>query len=81
MTDHKKNHGRIVVDYHPQKEEPYRRCLTVGGNLINYPGDIGNPTSDMIASKLIFNSVLSTPYAKFMGFVLEISILGNLETG
>jgi hypothetical protein len=25
-----------VVDYRPQKEDPYRIRITAGGNLINY---------------------------------------------
>jgi hypothetical protein len=36
------------------------------GNLINYPSDCGIPTADLITVKLLFNSVISTPQAKFM---------------
>jgi hypothetical protein len=38
----------------------------MGGNLINYPGDCGTPTADPLMVKLLFNSVISTPQAKFM---------------
>ena len=38
----------------------------MGGNLINYPGDCGTPTADLLTVKLLFNSVISTPQAKFM---------------
>jgi len=38
----------------------------MGGNLINYPGDCGTPTSDLLTIKLMFNSIISTPNAKFM---------------
>ena len=38
----------------------------MGGNLINFPGDVTTPTADLITAKLIFNSVLSTKNAKFM---------------
>ena len=38
----------------------------MGGNLINFPGDVTTPAADLITSKLIFNSVLSTKNAKFM---------------
>ena len=38
----------------------------MGGNLINYPGDCGTPTADLLTVKLMFNSIISTPNAKFM---------------
>ena len=50
----------------PQKAETHRTRLTVGGNLINFPGDGTTPTADLIISKLIFKSVLSTKNGKFM---------------
>jgi hypothetical protein len=37
----------------------------MGGNLINYPGDCGTPTVGLLTIKLLLNSVISTPYAKF----------------
>jgi hypothetical protein len=36
------------------------------GNLINYPGDCGTPTADLLTVKLMFNSIISMPNAKFM---------------
>ena len=59
-------YGRICCNYREQKAEKNRTRLTVGGNLINYPGDCGTPTADMLTVKLLFNSVISTPYAQFM---------------
>ena len=38
----------------------------MGGNLVNYPGDCGTPTADLLTVKLLLNSVISTPQAKFM---------------
>ena len=63
---------RIVVDYLPHKEYPYHTHLTAGGNLINYPGNVVTPTAYMITSKLLFNSLLLTPYVKFMGTDMKI---------
>ena len=37
----------IVVDYRPQKFDPYRFQWTVGGNLIDYPSNASTPTADM----------------------------------
>ena len=65
-ADQKLTYGHILVDYHPHKEYPYCKCCTLGGCLTNYPGDIGTPVVDMLTYKLLFNSVLSTPYAKLM---------------
>eukprot|EP00957_Ditylum_brightwellii_P103372 7877546-Ditylum_brightwellii.AAC.1 len=53
--------ARIGVDYCPQKKDPNRVQITVGGNLINYPGDVATNTADLITTKLLWNSVLSTP--------------------
>ena len=57
---------RIVSKIRPQKAETHRTRLTVGGNLIHFPGDVTTPTAYLITSKLIFNSVLSTKNVKFM---------------
>jgi hypothetical protein len=38
----------------------------MGGNLINYPGDCGTPTTGLLTVKLLLYSVISTPNAKFM---------------
>ena len=59
-------YGITVVEIRPQKSETNRTQLTAGGNLINLPGDVTTPTSDLTAYKLIFNSVLSNSNAKFM---------------
>jgi hypothetical protein len=59
-------YGRICVDYCPQEKEPNRTRLTVGGNLIDYPGDVSTPTADTTTAKLVINSTISTPQAKYM---------------
>ena len=48
-------YGIIVAKILPQKAETHRTRLTVGGNLINFPGDVTTPTADLIAAKLVFN--------------------------
>ena len=55
----------------PEKEDPIRARITVGGNLINYPGDCGTPTTGILTVKLQLNSIVSTPGAKF--FTMDIS--------
>ena len=59
-------YGRIVVSFRPEKKDPNRVRLTVGGDRINYPDDCGTPTADMLTVKLLLNSVISTKGARFM---------------
>ena len=33
---------------------------------MHYPGDCGTPTADLLTIKILLNSVISTPTAKFM---------------
>ena len=37
----------------------------MGGNLINYPEDVGTPTANLLLIKIFLNSVISTKGAKF----------------
>ena len=59
-------YGHVVVAYHPEKYDPYQTRLTVGGNLIAYPGKCSTPTVDLLTVKKLLSSVVSTPGAKFM---------------
>jgi hypothetical protein len=64
-------YAHICCNYRPEKADPHQVRITVGGDRINYPGDVGTPTADMLLVKLLFNSVISTKDAKFMS--LDIS--------
>ena len=59
-------YGQICVNYRPHKKEPNRTRLTVGGNLINFPGDVSTPTTDTTTAKLIINSTILTPNTCYM---------------
>ena len=50
----------------PPKEEINRTRLTFGGNNLSVDMDCGTPTADLLTVKLLLNSVISTPGAKFM---------------
>ncbi|KAL7480669.1 hypothetical protein ACHAW6_006340, partial [Cyclotella cf. meneghiniana] len=58
-------YARIVVDYRPQKDDPNRVRITVGGNLITYPGELTTRTADLTTAKILWNSTISTPGARF----------------
>jgi len=55
----------------PMKKEVERTRLTVGGNLIDYPGNVSTKTANLTTAKILFNSVISMPDAKFMGIDLK----------
>jgi hypothetical protein len=59
-------YAKVVVANCPQKEDPYQIRITAGGNLINYPGELTTRTADMTTAKLHWNSILSTPKARYM---------------
>ena len=44
--------------------------MVAGGDRVHYPGDAGTPTADLLTVKLLINSVISTPGAKF--FTMDI---------
>jgi hypothetical protein len=60
-------YGRIVCNVWPQKDEIYHTRLTVGGNLIDLPGNKSTPTADLLTAKLLINSTISTPGPVFLG--------------
>ena len=70
-------YARFVCSFRPQKPEPYRTCLTVGGNLIDYPGNLSMKVADMTTFKILVNSTLSTPGAKWLGLDVKNYYLGT----
>jgi hypothetical protein len=64
-------YGRIVCVYRDGKKDKYRTRITMGGNLINYPGDCGTPTANLLTVKLLLKSIISTPNAKFMSIDIK----------
>ena len=43
----------------------------MGGNRINYPGEVGTPTAEMLLVKIMLNSVVSTPGAQFISIDIK----------
>jgi hypothetical protein len=66
-TDRTVSYACIVIDHHPQKEDPNHVRITVGDNLIDYPFELTTRTADMVSSKILWNSVISTKGARFAG--------------
>jgi hypothetical protein len=57
---------RIVVAYRPEKEKPYHVRITVGGDRVIFNGECSTKAADLATIKLLLNSVISTPGARFM---------------
>ena len=70
-------YGRKVVYYWPQKEEPQIMWLTVGGNLFFYTEDVSTLTVDITTSKIVVNSNMYTPGARYMCYDINNSYLGT----
>jgi hypothetical protein len=58
-------YAQVCVNYCLEKEDPNCTQVTLGGNLLHYPGDCGTPTVEMIAVKLHLNSIISTKNARY----------------
>ena len=69
--------GQIICDYWEGKAEPNRTRFTIERDKINYPGDCGTPTADLLTVKLLLNSVVSTPNAMFMTMDIKFFHLNN----
>jgi hypothetical protein len=63
-------YGQFVCTIRPEKKEQNRTRLVVGGDRVNYPGEVATPTAEMLVAKLLFNSVVSTPGARF--FTMDV---------
>ena len=64
---------QFIFSVRPEKKENNRTRLTVGGDRIDYPGEVATPMADMLLAKIIFNSVTGTEGARFM--TIDISNL------
>jgi hypothetical protein len=52
-------HTLIVCKVHPEKDDPNRTQITIGGSQICYPEDVGTNTASLELVKILLNSVLS----------------------
>jgi hypothetical protein len=61
-------YARVVANHCPQTADPNRIQITASGNLIHYPGELTTRMANITTAKLLWNSVLSMPGAKYMTF-------------
>ena len=60
------NYVRLVCEIKPHKPETHIIILNAGVNLINYPGEVNTPTSDLTTIKLHVNSDILDIKSRFM---------------
>jgi hypothetical protein len=75
--DRKITYGKIVCDYKPHKRKKERVRLTVGGNILDYSGDVATSTADITTFKILINSTLSTEDAAMMMMDIKNYYLGT----
>jgi hypothetical protein len=68
---------RVVAAFRPEKTNPRQIRWTVGGDGIFYAADVSTKTAHPTTAKILFNSVLSTPGAKFLGIDIKDFYLGR----
>ena len=68
---------KIVAELRPQKADPYRVRCTVGGNLIDFPGDKSTKVAELVTLKCLANNVVSTPGARAACIDLKDFYLNN----
>jgi hypothetical protein len=59
-------YGKIVCDYKPHKKEKELVRLTIGGDRLDYSGDVATSTADITTFKILINSILYTKDAMMM---------------
>jgi hypothetical protein len=55
----------VVCEVRPEKDDPDRTRITIGGSRICFPGDVGTNTASLELFKVLLNSVLSRKGARF----------------
>jgi hypothetical protein len=70
-------YSKIVCDYKTNKKERERVRLTVGGDRLDYSGDVATSTADITTLKILINSTLSTADAAMMMMDIKNYYLGT----
>jgi hypothetical protein len=65
----------VVCEVRPEKDDPDHTRITIGGNRICFPVDVGTNTASLELIKLLLNSVLSCSGARFSSIDLKIFYL------
>jgi hypothetical protein len=75
--DRKITYGKFFCDYKPHKKEKERVRLSVGGDKLDYFGDVVTSTADITTFNILINSTLSTKDAAMMMMDIKNYYLGT----
>jgi hypothetical protein len=70
-------YGKIFCDYKPHKKEKEHVRLAVGGDRLDYSGNVTTSTTDITTFKILINSTLSTEDAAMMMMDIKSYYLGT----
>jgi hypothetical protein len=79
--DRKITYGKLVCDHKPNEAEKERVRLTVGGDRLDYSGEVATSTADITTFKILINSTLSTEQAEMMMMDIKNYYLGTPPHG
>ena len=74
VTNNKKvTYANMVCDYRPLKYEPYHVRLTICSDKLDYDKETASPSTNLLETKLLINSVLSDAHkgARFLGIDIK----------
>jgi hypothetical protein len=77
----KVTYARTVVAIRTEKAEQKRVRITAGGDRPDYPGETSNDTASLDTTKILINSVLSTPGARMGAIDISNFYIHNDLTG
>jgi hypothetical protein len=64
-------HTMVVCEVRPEKDDPNCTRIMINSNRICFPGNVGTNTTSLELAKLLLNSVLSCPGARFSSIDLK----------
>ena len=70
-------YNSVVCEVHPQKEDPNHKQITIDGNRICYPGNVGTPTASLDLFIILVNRILSRKGPRFVCFDIKNFYLGT----
>ena len=70
--------SKVVCTFRPEKSDPNITHITIAGQNIKNPGDVGTKTASLDLLKFLLNSVLSRKGAKFVTFDIKNFYLQTL---
>jgi hypothetical protein len=70
-------YGKIICDCKPHKKGNKRVRLTVGGDKLDYSGEVATSTADITIFKILINSTLSTKDVEIMMMDIKKYYMGT----